>query len=363
MKNLQFNRIEKKRRHEYLTDFQKFKHTGDFDYTGYIKCKLAHGISYSIVIPEQIYVKYINQVYWIQPFHFTANYIIYSENFDDNTLTIYVDISFGAQLEIKFKHHDLISKLPDGSFFYNCTIKAPPCLHKYKTGVAKIIDNVPFIKLYHHTSPEIKIKIRASNEFWSSNWNIQGIKKKLSNISYLYLTALPNILCDDDLAIIAMSSHGKLYFRLDQNTSNKPDVILDVYRESTRNRTAALTYWVKSSLLATQPVYKHKGVFPVYYEIVCPFVYRLGVESGTKIKINGDKLIPEFPKKFDYMIVGDTTTEDGLIAPFDEENTKEILKIETLTEQEDIIMFWLKNENSNQYENKNIETAKLKNCE
>jgi hypothetical protein len=359
MKKLQFNRIEKKGRHEYLTDFQKFKHTGDFNYIGYIKCKLAHGISYSIVIPEQIYIKYINKVYWIQPFYFTANYIIYSEKLDDNTLTIYVDISFGAQLKIDFKHNDLISKLFDGSFFYNCTIKAPACLHKYATGVARIVNNVPFIKLYHHTLPETKNKIRASNEFWSSNWNIQGTKK-LSNISYLYLTALSSISCDNDLAIIAMSSHGKLYFRLDQNTSNKPDVTLEVYRESTTNRTAALSYWIESSLLATQPVYKHKGVFPVYYEIVCPFIYRLGVKSDTKIKINGDSILPESPKKLDYAIVGDATSEDGLCAPFDEENTKEILKIETLAEQEDIIMFWLKNQNSNQYDNKNIETAKFK---
>lgn len=352
MKNLRFNRIEKKgRQHEYLKDFQKFRHTGDFNYVGYIKCKLAHGISYSVVIPDQIYVKFSDKVYWIQPFYFTANRIL------DNSLTMHIDISFDARLEINFK--DLISKLSDGSLFYNCTIIAPTSLNRYVTGVAKVVNNVPFIKLYHHTSPGAKKKILSSNEFWSSNWNIQGTKE-LSNISYLYLTAIPVILCNADLNEIAMSSRGRLHFRLDQNMSDKPDVILEVYRESTSNRTAVLSYWVDSSLLATQPVYKHKGAFPVYYEVVCPFIYRLGVESRTKIKINGDSIIPESPKKLDYAIVGDATLEDGLRAPFDEENTKEILKIEIIPGQKDIIMFWLNNQNSNQYDNKDIETAKFK---
>ena len=132
-----------------------------------------------------------------------------------------VDISHGACLRIRFKNNDAISWLDDGSILYRCTIKGPKYLYQYRTGDAKVDDNIPYIKLYHHTSRDAKDAIKQGGEYWSSRWNIQGTKKS-TNISYLYLTALPKISNIDDLTQIAMSSQGKLGFRVDSNFSDAP---------------------------------------------------------------------------------------------------------------------------------------------
>ena len=357
MNNLKFNRIEKNGNHKYLKDFQGIRKFGDVEYAGFIKCKLVHNKYYSIVIPDQIFLDIGEKLYWIQPFYFIGNIISYFG--EGGNCTISVDISHGVCIRIEFKTNSLISKLEDGSFLYKCTIKGIKYLYRYITGPAKIINKIPFIKLYHHTTRKSKKGILESNEFWSTNWNIRGTKKT-KNISYLYLTALPEILCLDDLGEIAMSSNGKLTFRLDQNNSNIPDLFLDVYRESTTNRRESLSFWVDSTFLATQSSFRHTVNFgAVYHEIVCPFVHRIGVEAGTTVKIRGKRLLPNSPKTFNYAIVGDATFHSGLIAPFDEENTTEILKIELIDEPLEIIGFWKKNENSNQYDNKNIEEAEF----
>lgn len=61
----------------------------------------------------------------------------------------------------------------------------------------------------------------------------------------------------------------------------------------------------------------------VYYEIVSPFIYRIVSESNK-------------PKSFDYIIVGDCQTISELEAPYNEENTEEILKIEKQDNDTDI---------------------------
>lgn len=357
MKNYNFNRIERRGRHEYLKEFQDRRGSGSFENVGYIKCKLVHNKFYSIVIPDQVYLDSGGKLYWIQPLYFSPSSIAAFDEYRICTLSI--DISHGEKLTIEFKNDGLVSKLDDGSMLYSCTIKGPRYLHRYVTGSAKITNGNPYIKLHHHTTQEAKKNIQGSNEYWSSNWNIQGTKET-SNISYLYLTALPSIQCNDDLREIAMSSEGELAFRVDQNFTNKPDLVLDVYRESTINRTATLSHWVESSLLATQPCFRHTPpVGAVYHQVVCPFVHRLGVESGATIKIDGGVLLPNSSKILDYAVVGDARTISGLAAPYDEEETEEILKVEIINGAQDITGFWMKNPNTNQFDNKDIEEAQF----
>jgi hypothetical protein len=353
MKNLRFNRIEKKGRCKYINDFQNIRKFGKYEYNGYIKCKLVHSTKYSLVFPDQIYFKVGDSLYWVQPLFFSANVITQFDEFTQCKFSI--DISHGACLNLQFKDIDAISWLKDGSIFYKCKIKAPKSLYNYRTGDAQIIENIPYIKLFHHTSKEAKKNINKSNEYWSSNWNIQGTKKS-TNISYLYLTSLPKISNIDDLTQIAISSQGKLAFRRDSNLTSNPDLILDVYRESTNNRTHTLSHWINTTHLSPQPCYKHTPMYGgVYYAIVSPFIHRIGVELNTTLLINDGFIEPKGHKLMDYTIVGDATTIDGLKAPYDEENTDEKLLIEYLKEPEEIMNFWFKNANTNQTNNKRIE--------
>lgn len=355
--DLRFNRIRKAGSHIYLKEYENGRITGDHQYEGYIKCKLVHSVHYSLVLPDQVYVNLGGETHWVQPLYYSGCLI--ADLGEYGTCRLSIDASHGVVLNIKFNNKELVSRLDDGSLFYKCTIKAPRYLYRYTTGQARIVENKLFLRLHHHTNHEARNSILKSGEFWSSDWNIQGTKK-LTNIGYLYLTSLPAITCDEDLSVIAMSSDGRLGFRTDQNESGIPDLILDVYRESTTSRTEVLSYWVDTSLLATQPSYRHQapGGFG-YHEIVCPFVHRLGVENGTVVQISGNHIVPASPNNFDYAVVGDATTVPGLAAPYDEEETDEVFKVERLKGGDDIISFWVVNGNTDQYGGKSIETAEF----
>lgn len=184
MKNLRFNRIDMKNRSIYLDGFQANRKFGEYEHDGFIKCKLVHHEYYSVVLPDQIYFKYEEKIYWLQPLFFTGCQI----NCSGNICDISIDISHGECLSIRFKSNDVVSWLDDGSLLYSCKIIGPRYLHNFRTGKAKIESGVPYIYLYHHTDRKAKESIVGSGEFWSSQWNIQGTKKS-TNISYLYLTS------------------------------------------------------------------------------------------------------------------------------------------------------------------------------
>jgi hypothetical protein len=353
MKNFRFNRIEKKGRHRYLDDFGGMRRFSAFEFDGLIKCKLVHHERYSVVLPDQIFFKAGNKLYWLQPLYFSGNLVSWFG--DLGFCDLGIDISYGECLRVRFKSADVVSWLKDGSILYNCIIRGPKYLYRYRTGEAKIENGIPYIKLYHHTSRDSKKGIEEGCEYWSSNWNIQGSKKS-KNISYLYLTSLPEISNIDDLTQIAMSSQGRLPFRVDSNFTSVPDLILDVYRESTNNRTYTLSHWVDTSFLSPQPCYRHHPPNGLgYHEIVSPFIQRIGAEFESTIAINSERLFPLNLKSLGFVVVGDATTIDGLAAPFDEENTEEKLKIEYMSNPKEIISFWVENANTNQVDNKIIE--------
>lgn len=349
--NTNLNRIEYKDKHEYLNEFSETT-VQDYDYEGYIKLKLVHMSYGSITIPDQIYMKYREKLLFIQPLFFTPNMLM--QNDEDILYTQIIDISCGIKLKINATANNLIKKLDDNSCFYSCTIIGPRHLQNYSTGEAKIINNTPFLNLYHHTDENSKKSIEIGNEFYTSVWNIQG-NKKLKNVSFLYLTCIDKIKFKEDLEKIAMSTQGKLAFRCDQNKTRDADLILDVYRASTEERTAILSYWVNTTHLTSQPIYKHTD-WMVYYEIVSPFIYRIGSEPNKCISIGDDAILsPNKPKSFDYIIVGDCQTTSGLEAPYDEENTKEILKIEKLDEETEIFRLWFKLSNSERFDSIDVD--------
>lgn len=349
--NTNFNRIEENGKHFYLNDFGTST-IGTHEYEGFIKLKLFHMEQGSIIIPDQIYLKYRGALLWIQPLFFRANSLCECD--DEVLYTQYIDISCGQCIKITTSKKQFIQKLKDNSFLYECKIFGLQYLQKYTTGKARLIDNIPYLSLYHHTNEEAKSNIIKTEEFWTSNWNIQGIKQT-TNISFLYLTPLDKIIYREDLEQIAMSSQGELGFRLDQNSSKEADVVLTVPRESTSNRTHALNYWVNSSEVLSQPIYKHtfdRG--RVLYQIVSPFIHRIGSEISKTVLICDDKLVPKNHKNLDYVVFGDCTVKEGLKAPYDEENTSEILKIQSTKKGIEIFEFWFKNENTPLYQDIDI---------
>lgn len=353
--NYKFNRRERKGRHRYIKEFPSFRHTDGVKYHGYVKCKLAHHAAYSTIVPDQVYLTVGSETIWIQPLFFMASFILFSETEDRCRLS--VDISTGARLAIDIQSDWLLSRLPDGSFIYRCEIDGPAGLFRYATGRAILKGNVPYIRLFHHTNLRAKKGILKSSQFWTSTWNIQGTKQ-LSNIAYLYLTPLDKIVCEEDLREIAMSSVEFIPLRIDQNTTNIPDELLRVYRENTSNRNHSITCWVRADSMAAQHIYRHTPTCEaVYYEVVCPFIQRIGSNIGTAIEIQNKTLIPTSPKQFDYVVVGDATSLEGLRAPYDEEDTTHIWKIDSASESREIIRHWITNPNSDLYNRLPIELA------
>lgn len=338
MKNLRFNRFESESRSSYISDFEGLRNFGGFVHDGFLKCKLVHHSSYSVILPDQIYFQTEEGTYWIQPLFFSAPSLPESDQYGQCEIS--VDISCGECLKLSYESSDVVSWLEDGSILYACKIIGPKSLYEFRTGDAIFVDGVPKIRVFHHTSPDALTNIEKSKEFWSSSWNIQGTKQ-CKNQSYLYLTSLPKIVNIDDLTQIAMSSEGRLAFRIDSNFTNNPDLVLKVYRDSTENRTSTLSYWVSANYLSPQHCYRHSPPNNfVYYAIVSPFILRVGVEAGSTLSIAGEDIIPNEPKLLNFAIVGDATNVDGLRAPYDEEDSKEKLMVEFCSCPNEFIGFW-----------------------
>ncbi|MDT7043672.1 hypothetical protein [Candidatus Nitronereus thalassa] len=337
---------------------------GNTPYDGQIKCKLAHGLGYSVIIPDQLFLTGEN-VLWIQPLFFTACILART---DSNILcTIHIQISHGHQLEVRFSAQDFLRRFDDGAELYSCKIMGNPGLQEYCTGEA-ILEESIFLPLYHHTSEINRNSILQGSYYRASNWNVQG-NKKLNNVGYVYFTCLDSIRTNDDLNQIAMSSNGSIVLLRD---NGHPGIIgdlltLHVYREKTENRTCSIRHLVEVSLLSPQHLLKHtldEDIIP-YYEIVKPFTYRIGLKTGERLQFRGDRISSWDSKiqRFDYAVIGDATTLNGLRAPFDEETTEQILKIEKPGPNSNILAFWFEHGNQDLYTTKktNLQTFEHEN--
>ncbi len=342
-------------------------------YNGYLKCKLVHAPTFSVIIPDQIYLENEGDC-WFQPLAFTANILCKTDKNIMGELSI--DISMGHTLKIDTSNYDFVRNFDDGSCLYKCQIKGPKKLKEYATGHSYFRkDFTPVLKLYHHTEPETKEEILKCKYLIGSKWNIQGTKK-LTNVSYAYFTCLDKISKPNDLKHIAMASDGKIHLIVDD--FNVPGILplnwqclygdkileLMVRRENTLNRKATLSFFVDSTKLASQHIYRH--VFtnsnPSYYEICNPFIYRVGLhpnghlhfEDNNHLAYNSSKIV-----NFNYVVVGDSTTLEGLSAPYDEENTKDIFKIEKMKNDENILDYWFKESNKDHFSKKEVKYQKF----
>jgi hypothetical protein len=352
-KNLRFNRVETKSNRFYLNEFTASRELGCIRYKGYVKCKLVHHQTFSTIVPDQIYFESAGRLLWIQPLYFLPSTVFFDET--SGFCRLNIDVSHGLRIVVQFKNNDVCYRLRDGSLVYRCELISTPMLASHATGLARLSPNGPRIKLFHHTTHSAKRSILKSSEFWSSTWNMQGVKR-LENISFLYLTPLNDVAYESDLREIAMSSEGCLRLRLDDNYTNIPDVQLTVYRESATNRTQSIESWIDADLLSPQHVYWHKpSNEPAYYQVVCPFVHRIGVKSSTNVKIQNSGLTPVAPKFINFLVVGDATTIQGLNAPYDEESTPDVWRIDRMKDDEEFIAYWRDHGNTQIFDSIEIE--------
>lgn len=354
IENNQFDRYEG-HYDNYYRLFRGTKNIEKNEYQGILKCKLLHTSGSSIIVPEFIFLKKGKTIKWFQVFSFLPNMLTKFSNREING-QIFVDISGGHTLEVKFNANSHIKNLVDNSNLFECKIWGPEKLEYFATGEGLWLENKPHLYLYHHTLPKFRDLIEQSQYLIPSQWNYQGTKK-LNNIGYIYFSCLNEIKTNNDLKMIAMSHDEEI--TLIQDITNEV-IKIKVYRESTENRNATLKFLVNAELLSTNHIWKHTHdtLNYVYYEFANPFIYRIGIEPENNLKFTKGKKIEnsEKIKEIKYVVIGDATSKEGIRAPFDEENTSQIFKVESFrNDKNNILKFWFNNGNKDLFSKKKVE--------
>jgi len=311
-----------------------------------MKLRIVHARGRSLVLPDQIIVCG-SGTYWLQPQWFYASMLMLDEP-GYTPLHIAVanqwDSDVVVRVEVRGGEH--VTSLPDRSQIYRCMIHGPRNLDRYKAGRARVrSDGGIDLRLYHHTRKGTKPLILNSKHIMGSAWNFQGTKE-LANCGYAYFTSLDRIETDIDLQRIAMSGTGRIPLRLDQSPSGTPpDLVMEVYREHTKNRTGRIPLWVPAEHVSPSHIYEHHTA-GVEYEVAHPWIYRVGLEPGATYEFVGDRAAPDQKglKRFDYIVIGDCTTKPGLAAPYDEDVTDETFEIQELGDRT-VFQFWREHAN------------------
>jgi hypothetical protein len=369
--NKRFSRLESTFDHLYCFSYGSEKRQEHVT-KGMIKCKLLHGAGYSLVIPDQIYLEN-HGLKWIQPLAFLPNRLAKFSD-DEIICDLPIDISCGHTVQVRFFNRDLVATFADGSQLYNCEIKGPAKLYEHATGEAELgANNQPYLHLYHHTTKQTCPLILGSGVFRTGNYNIQGTTKQLKNVAYAYFTPLDTIKFDNDLKKIAMAESGKIELRRDgftqppilfpnwEETYKNDILILPVYPSNPAKREASIDVWVNSTALAPQHIYFHDEGDGVYYEFPHCFIHRVGARPNENVAFDANRRIHQQSalKSFDYIVVGDCTKLDGLAAPYDEEDTTHIMKIERMPDGKSMLNFWFEQANTDLYTGKKVELQKF----
>lgn len=367
--NRRYNRLESKIDHFYMNDYGSRGLAENAIY-GYIKCKLVHAEEFSVIIPDQVYFNWNGSLRWLQPFIFLPCRLA---SFDGDVLCdINFDISCGYTSRARFKSSDFIRSFDDGSQLFKCELLMPDDAGEYAIGKAEKDENWNInVELFHHTKPEIIKLINDSEKLLGSKWNIQG-SNELEKSEHVYFTPLHEIKVNNDLERIAMSHEAKI--NLVRDNFNPPDLLLpgweekykndflfmEVYKENTENRTATLSFMVPAHYISPHHILKHSPHGQsVYYEISTPFIHRVQIGKGESLAFKDKSILTyEGVINHEFIIIGDATRLDGLQAPYDEENTTHIFKIEFL-EGETMLNFWFKNANQNLYGERNCPTVQI----
>ena len=324
-------------------------------HTGLLKLRLGHSANGTVLVPEQLFLEYHGSWCFHQVSFFGAPILGFNIGPGLHVATFNLDIgppraAQHTRVIAEIRSDGLIRRYDDGAQLYRCTIEGPASLANNPSGLARVLPDGDFaLEVFHITSAAAAKAINSSGELWSSAWNLQGTCK-LTNVAYAYLTSLPQICSEKDLRCIAMASDGVIRF---QTTSTRPreEVLeLKVYRESTTGRTDSIPVAVAAALIAPPHLLLHRPVGDTaYYEVIGPEIYRIGLLPGASLRYIGGIAFasPDLLKRFSYIVVGDAAELAGLAAPYDEEETRQIMHLETL-DKLDFFEFWQAHANTDQ---------------
>lgn len=281
-----------------------------------------------------------------------------------NELVITVDLCEpqGTQpkrVRLRIGSKDQIKVYPDGAQLFRCVIEHDADLAPKRSGFARQVGDDFEVRVFHHTAQSTVPLIRKSGHFLGSPWNLQGTRK-LTNVCYPYFTTLPRIRSEADLNRIAMAHTGVLTLRGMADPID-PVVDLAVYRSSTLDRNATIAVWLPVGVMSPNHLLHFMPVDDqAYYEVILPEVVRVGLNPGCRLAFDGNRVTPNPAdlRTFDYVICGDASKPDGLEAPYDEENTTQVLHLENL-QSENIFEFWERNMNSDQVTGRNPDARLL----
>lgn len=323
-------------------------------FSGLVKLRLGHAAFGSILVPELIFVERAGWRFY-QPSFFGPPVLGF--NIDPNIHIARFSVDVGSprsneqtRLILEIRSDGRVRRYGDGAQLYRCVVEGPARLVRLAAGKCSPRADDDFdLRLFHITNPKAFAGILASRELRSSRWNLQGTRE-MANVAYVYLTSLPGIETEEDLRRIAMASDGVIGFQTTSSRQREDTLDLKVYRESTTGRTSKLQIRVASGLLSPPHLLIHRPIGDqAYYEIVGPEIYRVGVQPGEHLVYNnGNATIDAGKLKlFQYLIVGDASSVEGLGAPYDEEDTKQVAHVESLVDW-DLFNFWLVHRNSDQ---------------
>lgn len=333
---------------------------GEFTYEALIKLKLVHARGFTVILPELITVD-VGEWCWIQPQYFSPCLL----SFLDGQVMAQMGVEpvQGVKLTVGFTGDRLVRAYDDGSFLYRCRITSPIRIKGCAAGNCSIdAEYRIWLDLFHHTSAQACSAIRRSGHFRGSRWNIQG-NKELNNVEYAYFTNLPRISNRKHLKRIAMASDGEIHL-IPTNGSFPDDIIsIEVYRESTLNRRHTIRAKVPADIIATQHVWRHDALDqPTYYEVSHPAIYRVGLKPHHVLEFREGVVCPDVCslKSFDYVVLGYAVSPEGLRAPYDEEDTRELFTIERCANTKDLFTYWQENANSDLYTGRVVELQTFK---
>jgi hypothetical protein len=334
-------------------------------YDGFIKLRLGHSEGRSYLIPDMVIA--VGGCRFFLPTFFGPPILDF--NIEPGKHRAHFNIDVGSpraggreRLVIDIRSEDRARIYDDGAQLYRCEIDGPRGLASLASGICQQDGDDFRLDLFHHTTPAARKSISTSGELWSSPWNLAGTRR-LTNVAYGYFTTLSKIRDERDLQTIAMSSAGEIRFQTTSDRLIEQTLTLTVYRDSTKGRTEAMLFKVGLGNIAPFHIYFHPMVRagPAYIEIVCPDILRVGVIPGASLWHRHGKIdiADDQEKSFDYVIIGDASALDGLSAPFNEEETRQITHVERLDATTDLFEFWLAHQNSDQVSGRRIDAREL----
>lgn len=366
--NVRFNRYESPKNHYYSQfDYSSCPYIGDEPYTGRIKCRLVHMEGKSVIIPDYLFLRNGG---WIQPLFFMPPVLV-SKDEGKTMCDLSIDIQNGQTIKICFFNTDLLGSYSDKSQLYKCFIYGPSNIEDYACGDYIEEGGKIYLQLFHHTSDTGFDGILNSKTIWSSRWNYRG-NKECKNFNFIYFTHIPEIKFPNDLTTIAMSSEGQLDYMID--SFNLPHSVpknyreifkdyiytVEVYRATTHDRNCTIDFYVPVDIIDVKHIYMHRQL-STYYEVCFPYIHRIKTIPNNKANFSDQYFVENNPHivHSEYAIVGNAQCKEGLAAPFEEDETEFIFKIEDCAPQS-IHDFWVSRSNQDLFTDKPIRPAEFR---